>query len=254
MVAVAASIDIRNAFNMHPWTKIKSTLLNKIFPRYLRRILHSYLSEIYVEYIVQDGTFQKTLVTMGVPQGSVIGPYLWNITYDKVLRVSKLAGCEIVCYADDTLIVTTANNFENAKVKMCIVMEKVLSRIEDMGFQVALQKTEITAFWRKAEKGLSNQASIRINGVDIPIKMQMKYLGMMLDNKLYFDKHMQYVTEKATKVSRALSRLMPNLRGSSELKRKLYYHVVQSIVMYGAPIWSTRLMRSVKIQRPLRKI
>lgn len=42
-------------------------------------------------------------VTRGVPQGSVLGPYLWNISYDFILRMDLPENCDIICFADDTL-------------------------------------------------------------------------------------------------------------------------------------------------------
>lgn len=191
---------------------------------------------------------------MGVPQGSVIGPYLWNVTYDKVLRVDKLVGTEVVCYADDTLVIAVADSLEEAKTKACIMLERVLQRIETMGLKVALNKTEAAAFWRKKGGGLPKDAKMTINGTDIPIQERIKYLGIVLDSKLNYVEHFKYTSDKAMKVSRALSRLMPNLRGPSELKRKLYYNVVQSVILYNAPIWSTRLGCSVTVQRPIRRV
>lgn len=47
---------------------------------------------------------------------------------------------------------------------------------------------------------------------------------------------------------------MPNLRGPLEAKRKLYGNVIQSIVMYGAPIWGEKLIKVKSLQRPLRRI
>jgi len=122
-VAIVVSIDIKNAFNSLPWTQIRSTLTRRKFPRYLKRILHAYLSKRMVEYATQDGSIEETIVSMGVPQGSVIGPYLWNVTYDRVLRVDKLAGTEVICYADDTLVIAVADSFDDAKTKACIMLE-----------------------------------------------------------------------------------------------------------------------------------
>ena len=39
-----------------------------------------------------------------VPQGSVLGPLLWNIVYDAVLRSPMLPDSALACYADDTLV------------------------------------------------------------------------------------------------------------------------------------------------------
>lgn len=51
-----------------------------------------------------------------------------------------------------------------------------------------------------------------------------------------------------------MCKLMPNLRGPHESKRKLYVHVVQSVVMYGAPIWYEVWSKNLSVQRPLQRV
>ncbi|KMQ90129.1 reverse transcriptase [Lasius niger] len=50
----------------------------------------------------------------------------------------------------------------------------------------------------------------------------MKYLGVFIDSRWSFEDHFSYVADKVSKVTRALGRLMPNLRGPREDKRNLY--------------------------------
>lgn len=45
----------------------------------------------------------------GVLQGSVLSPLLWNIVFDSVLHRGTEHGCLIVCYADDTLVLASAD-------------------------------------------------------------------------------------------------------------------------------------------------
>ncbi|KMQ90925.1 reverse transcriptase [Lasius niger] len=72
-------------------------------------------------------------------------------------------------------------------------------------------------------------------------------------------KSLVYVESKAAKVSRALFRLMPNLRGPYEDKRRLYASVLTSVVTYAAPVWcdalssasSKKLQPIVRLQRSI---
>lgn len=44
-------------------------------------------------------------MTCGVPQGSKLGPLLWNITYDGVLEMTLPAEATLVGFADDLALI-----------------------------------------------------------------------------------------------------------------------------------------------------
>lgn len=80
----------------------------------------------------------------------------------------------------------------------------------------------------------------------------MKYLGVYVDKYLTFADHFDYMKQKVSRIMRAIDRLMPNLRGPGEMKRRLYANVLMSILTYGAPVWSDAF--TVKRQAPLRRL
>lgn len=253
-VAMIISLDIENAFNSIPWKEIKRMMRRKRFPYYLK-ILNSYFENRSVEYVNATGKIIQTKVERGVPQGSVLGPLIWNLVYDRVLKVKKEKGCELIGYtADDTLIVSVADTYDEAKYNASMQVERTICAIRNIGLRVAVEKTEAMIFYGKKGRRPPNDDYFILEGKKIAIGKKLKYLGMILDSKLSFAEHFRYIQEKVEKVKRALCRLMPNLRGPHESKRRLYAYVVQSIVMYGAPIWYDSFVKNTAIQRPLRKI
>jgi len=76
----AIFVDIRGAFDHLPWKHILSSLTEYEMPAYVSSLLRSYFRSRRVTY--RDAT---RIITRGCPQGSILGPLLWNIGYNCVL-------------------------------------------------------------------------------------------------------------------------------------------------------------------------
>lgn len=71
------------------------------------KIIKSYLSERKLIYNTTDG--EKSVdVTSGAAQGSILGPDLWNVSYDNILGIDMPQNTFLVGYADDIAAVIQA--------------------------------------------------------------------------------------------------------------------------------------------------
>lgn len=238
---LAVSFDIANAFNSIPHSVILEALRFHETPRYLRRLLASYLEDRVVLLVNRDGHMQRHSVESGVPQGSVLGPLLWNIGFDWLLRRRLPRGTDVICYADDTLL-TARGSFRAAADLASAGGSLVVSGIRRLGLRVALHKTE-AVFFHGSRQRLPADAHIFVAGVRTAVKAQMKYLGLMLDSRWHFGPHFRGLSVRLLTTANALSGLMPNLGGPSARCRRLYAGILKSMALYGAPIWADSLRR-----------
>ena len=88
------SIDIRNAFNTARWNICIQAMVQKKVPDYLLRMIDDYLNDKWVIY-EGDKWSLKEEMTCGAPQGSPVGPLVWNISSDDFLRMDQPAGTRI---------------------------------------------------------------------------------------------------------------------------------------------------------------
>lgn len=88
-------------------------------------------------------------------QGSVLGPILWNIAFDSMLELAEgVENCEIICYADDILIVVTGLDILHIRCKAGMFITKMINFIKKLGLEVAMNKTEAILFHPKRAKNL----------------------------------------------------------------------------------------------------
>lgn len=227
------TLDVKNAFNSARWPQIITALEGLRVPSYIREIVASYLSNRTLQYRTDVGIV-KHGVTAGVPQGSVMGPPLWNIMYDGILRIPMPPNIKIIGFADDIAIVVTGKELEEIIEDANDAISSIKSWLTTAGLQLADHKTE--AVLVTSRKKLET-ITLRVGSSNIISAPSIRYLGVQIDARLRFDEHLKRVGRKASQVANALTGLMPNIGGPRQPQRQLLAHVIDSITLYAAPVW-----------------
>lgn len=240
------TLDVKNAFNSARWSCILQALQEMSVPSYLRRIIEDYFRDRTLIYSTEDGP-KRFRVTGGVPQGSVLGPLLWNIMYDRVLRLSLPEGAKTIGFADDIAVVVEAKYKDEVTLQANQSILLIRDWLASVGLQLADRKTEALLI---SSRKMKEDIILRVGRHEIQSQSSLKYLGVVIDERLLFKEHIHRACDKAARVTTALARLMPNIGGPRNSRRRLITNVVSSILLYAAGIWSGAL-RTLAYRRPM---
>lgn len=232
---VMVSLDVKNAFNTLPWHAVHAALQTWGVPWYLRRVIGSYLLERKLQY-TRRGEPADMDMRRGVPQGSVLGPLLWNIVYDAVLRLQLPEGVDLIAFADDLAIICRHTSLPRLKTILEDAMATIVEWLESVGLQLAPHKTAAVRLSTKRSQWEPDTA-ITALGHQIPVGKTLKYLGVTLESNPNCSTHVAAASTAAAKTGAAIARLLTNHRGPGEAKRKLLATVARSKLLYAAPAW-----------------
>ncbi|KMQ85535.1 reverse transcriptase, partial [Lasius niger] len=227
-VVIAIALDITNAFNTLPWGKVRGALIDHGAPPYLVEVVKAYLRDRSLEYRNKTGAQRGRAVSYGVPQG-------------------------VVCYADDTIVLAGGNDWGDAKRMADLAVACVVRSNKGLGLKVAPHKTE-AIYFHNGSRGKPPGAHVIVDGIPVQLGQSIKYLGLWLDGTWRFGDHFDRLAVKANGVAAALSRLLPNIGGPDDRVRKLYANVVNSVTLYGSPVWADEAMATRRIKDVLRQI
>lgn len=239
------TLDVKNAFNTASWSCIINALIRMKIPEYLLRVIVSYFKQRTLKYKTDNGT-KTYVVTGGVPQGSVLGPTLWNVMYDGVLRLPIPNEAQVVGFADDIAVVVVAKHKEEI-VEICNRTVRCIQQwLASAGLKLAEHKTEAVLITSRKRV---ETITLEIGAQRIVTQPAIRYLGVMIDSRLSYKTHLGTASERASRVNTALARIMPNTRGARQGKRVLLASVVTSTLLYGAPIWANAVKQKTFSRR-----
>ena len=222
------SIEIHNAFNTARWNICIEAMVWKKVPDYLLRMIDDYLSKWSL----------KEEMTCGAPQGSRVGPLVWNVMYDDILRMDLPAGTSIIGFADEALVVCDADDVGILELRINESLWREKRLLDSRCLKMALEKTEALLV---TDRRSFQYPTIVLGEHEIEWKKIIKYLGVQLDRRLSFGEHLQIATAKAIQCGAVLSRLVPNIGASREAKRRLVVSVMHLKLLYATPVWKGAL-------------
>jgi hypothetical protein len=154
--------------------------------------LNSYLSDRSSSVRIGSSSSCALSSTCGVPQGSVLGPVLFSIYISPIANiVSQFNVCQQQ-YADDTqlMIFLSPSDFDTSILNLQQCLSSLKSWFFHNGLALNADKTEAICLGTTHQRqSLSSLTSIQVADASVTLSNHIKLLGVTLDNRLSFDKH-----------------------------------------------------------------
>ena len=176
-----------------------------------------------------------------------MGLLVWNVMYDDFLRMDLPAGTSIIGFADDALVVCAADDVGILELPINESLRRAKRWLDRRGLKMAPEKTEALLV---TDRRSFLYPRIVLGEHDVEWRTSIKYLRLQLDCRLSFGEHLKITAAKAIQCGAGLARLIPNIGGPREVKRRLVASVVHSRLLYAAPVW-VKALQNHSIQRRL---
>ena len=232
--AVGVFYDFKKAFD----TVDHNRLLFKLHKYGIRGCAHnlfsSYLKNRF-QYVNVNGKHSVLQpVLSGVPQGSILGPILFNLYINDLHHF--LTETNLTHYADDTSTVFADTSLYNvfSKAQECLVQFQNWAVANYL--TVNSSKTKYLLFCPRTSECIIPY-DLRLHNTSLERVNTIRYLGLLIDDKLKFDYHVTNVCSRLSRAAGISYAVNQNL--TIQAASSLYFSFTHSIISYLLLFWGS---------------
>ena len=232
-------LDLKKAFDTIDHKILLSKLEHYGFRGVASNWFCSYLSNRKQFTYVNGCNSHLGTINTGVPQGSVLGPILFTLYVNDMANASQL---QPRLFADDTNIFASGRDIDALVQDTNIKLQKLHNWFKANRLKLSIKKTSHCIYSPKR-----NPPPYRVNvkiGEDIKHSSFVKYLGLTIDEKLTWEKHIEELGNKIVRyasIFRKVRHLLPK-----KCLQSLYNAFIQCKIDYGIKIYGDASKKFMK--------
>lgn len=200
----------------------------------------SYLTNRHLTVKLSFITSKTYSVPCGVPQGSLLGPFLFKIFINDI--ASCFSHSKFALFADDLKVYTSvASKADYDSLQNSLLQLEFWCNKNKMS--VNTSKCKVVSFHR------SNSYSIfeyKFCNINLPRCETISDLGILLNSKFTFSNHIASIVNKANRTLGFISRSTYNFHSTYPLIF-LYKALVRPLLEYGSTIWNPYVKSQISL-------
>ena len=178
-------MDLSKAFDCIPHDLLIAKLHASGFSLKTVTLIYSYLKRRKQKVKFNNVLSDFLILLSGLPQGSILGPILFNIFLSNLFSTLKLS--DLFNFADDNTISATADNIENLLLTLKRELELAAKWFTENQMIVNPDKFQAMILQNSRNSKNYEPVKLEIESAKIETKNTVKLLGITIDNKLYLN-------------------------------------------------------------------
>jgi len=212
-ISMAVLIDFRKAFDTVDHKLLIEKLRMYFFSPSAIKLMSNYLENRTFITKIGKSSSKPAPLNIGVPQGSVLGPLLFNIFINDMNFLDFKSKATL--FADDTTLHIVGDSIENVCKDLQSDLILLLTWLHHNRLFINWDKT-IAILFRKKTSKFKDVPKITVENNNIQFVEKSKLLGVTIDSNLDFHEHVSNTCKKANSkiftIKRSLHLLPHNFR------------------------------------------